>query len=471
MEGEGFMGERKSRTERDSLGEVEVPRDALYGPQTQRAAINFQFSGIRFPRRFLAALAMIKGVAASANAELGLLDPHVAEAVAAAAREVEDGLHDSQFPLDIFQTGSGTSTNMNANEVIASLATRLAGREVHPNDHVNLGQSSNDVIPTAIRVSATRELVENLLPGLTHLEDTLSAKAVAVEGIVKTGRTHLMDAVPIRMGQEVGGWAAQVRDAGKRVESAIPAMSALPIGGTAVGTGLNTHPQFGARVVQRLVAATGLPFTVSPNYFASMSSQDAAVELSGQLRGVAVSLLKIANDLRWMNSGPAAGLGEIALPALQPGSSMMPGKVNPVIPEAVSMVCAQVIGNDAAILMAGASSEFQLNLMQPLVAWNLLTSIGLLSAATRALADKAIAGFTVDEVRVADALRKNQAMVTALAARIGYDRCADIVRESLATGATIEEVASKTLGLNSEEVRRLLDPARMTHPGFPDREP
>jgi fumarate hydratase class II len=465
------MSERKVRTDRDSLGEVEVPRDALYGPHTQRALINFQLSGIRFPRPFLAALAMIKGAAAAVNAELGLLDPRVAEAIAAAAKEVEDGLHDSQFPLDIFQTGSGTSTNMNANEVIASLATRLGGREVHPNDHVNLGQSSNDVIPTAIRVSATRELVGNLVPGLAHLADTLSAKAVAVEGIVKTGRTHLMDAVPIRMSQEVGGWEAQVRDAAARVKSTIPSMSALPVGGTAVGTGLNTHPEFGARVVLRMAAATGSPFTVSPNCFASMSSQDGAVELSGQLRGVAVTLLKIANDLRWMNSGPAAGLGEITLPALQPGSSMMPGKVNPVIPEAVAMVCAQVIGNDAAVLMAGASSEFQLNLMQPLVAWNLLSSIGLLSVATRALADKAIAGFTVDEVRVADALRRNPAIVTALAPRIGYDRCAEIVRESIATGTTIEAVARKTLGLNSDEVRRLLDPERMTYPGFPGREP
>ncbi len=465
------MSEREVRTDRDSLGEVEVPRHALFGPQTQRASINFQFSGFRFPRPFLAALAMIKGAAAAVNAELGLLDPRVAEAIAAAAREVEDGLHHSQFPLDIFQTGSGTSTNMNANEVIASLATRLAGRDVHPNDHVNLGQSSNDVIPTAIRVGATRELVGDLLPGLAHLADTLLAKATAVEGIVKTGRTHLMDAVPIRMSQEVGGWEAQVRDAAARVKSTVPSMSALPIGGTAVGTGLNTHPEFGARVVWRMAAATGLPFTVSPNYFASMSSQDTAVELSGQLRGVAVTLLKIANDLRWMNSGPASGLGEITLPALQPGSSMMPGKVNPVIPEAVAMVCAQVIGNDAAILMAGASSEFQVNLMQPLVAWNLLSSIGLLGAAVRALADKAIAGFTVDEVRVADALRKNPAIVTALAPRIGYDRCAEVVRESIATGTTIEEVARKTLGLNSEEVRRLLDPERMTYPGFPGREP
>jgi fumarate hydratase class II len=280
-----------------------------------------------------------------------------------------------------------------------------------------------------------------------------------------------MDAVPIRMSQEVGGWEAQVRDAGTRMKSTIPSMSALPMGGTAVGTGLNTHPEFGARVVRRMAAATGLPFTVSPNYFASMSSQDSAVELSGQLRGVAVTLLKIANDLRWMNSGPAAGLGEICLPALQPGSSMMPGKVNPVIPEAVAMICAQVIGNDAAILMAGASSEFQLNVMQPLVAWNLLSSTGLLSAATRALADQAIAGFAVNEARVADAVGKTQAIVTALAPRIGYDGCAEIVRESLATGATIEEVACKRLRLSSEEVRRLLDPARMTQPGFPDRKP
>lgn len=436
--------------------------EALYGAQTRLAVENFQFSGIRFPRPFLAALAMIKGAAAAVNGELGLLDPALAGAIGAAAHEVESGAHDDQFPVDIFQTGSGTSTNMNANEVIASLAGAMVGRAVHPNDHVNMGQSSNDVIPAAIRISAAREVTGRLLPALTHLETVLMSKALSVEAVVKTGRTHLMDAVPIRMSQEIGGWEAQVRDAGERVRSTIPSLTALPIGGTAVGTGLNTHPEFGMRVARRISNTTGMSFSVCDNYFAAMGSQDTAVALSGQLRGAAVTLLKIAHDLRWMNSGPDAGLGEIRLPALQPGSSIMPGKVNPVIPEAVSMICAQVIGNDTAILMAGCSSEFQLNVMQPLVAWNLLSSISLLSAAAMGLADKAVAGFTVNEGRIAAAVRRNQSLVTALAPKIGYDRCAAIVKESVATGKTIEEIAMLEPGLDSDEVRRLLDPARMT---------
>ncbi len=411
---------------------------------------------------------MIKGAAAEVNAELGLLDSRMAEAIAAAAHEVRDGAHDEQFPLDIFQTGSGTSTNMNANEVIASLAARGAGAAVHPNDHVNLGQSSNDVIPTATRVSVVRELAGGLIPALDHLADTLAAKAAGLAGVVKTGRTHLMDALPLRMSQEAGGWEAQVRDASGRLRTALTSFSALPIGGTAVGTGFNTHPEFGSRVAARLAAEAGLPFTASGNYFAAMGSQDGAVEVSAQLRGAAVTLLKISNDLRWMNSGPAAGLGEITLPALQPGSSMMPGKVNPVIPEAVAMICAQVIGLDAAILAAGTSGNFQLNVMQPLVAWNLLTAIELLGGAARALADRAVAGFTVNEGRIAQAVGQNPVLVTALAPRIGYDRCAAIAHRALESGRSIEEVAQEESGLSALELRELLDPARMTRPGFPE---
>ena len=462
------MSAGRTRKERDSLGEVEVPAGALYGAQTQRAAANFRFSGLRFPRAFLAALGTIKGAAAEVNAELGLLDPRLAEAIAAAAREVGGGAHDDQFPLDIFQTGSGTSTNMNANEVIASLASRRWGAAVHPNDHVNLGQSSNDVIPTATRVSVAGELAGSLIPALDHLADTLASKAAGLEGVVKSGRTHLMDALPLRMSQEAGGWEAQVRDASGRLRLALSSFSGLPLGGTAVGTGFNTHAEFGSRVAARLSSQTGLRFTVSRNYFAALGSQDAALEVSAQLRGAAVTLLKISNDLRWMNSGPAAGLGEITLPALQPGSSMMPGKVNPVIPEAVAMICAQVIGLDAAILSAATSGNFQLNVMQPLVAWNLLTAVELLSGAARALADRAVAGFTVHEERIAAAVRQNPVLVTALARRIGYDRCAAIVHRALESGKSIEDVAREESGLSAGELRNLLDPARMTHPGFPE---
>jgi fumarate hydratase class II len=446
----------------DSLGDVRVPRDALYGPQTQRAIENFAFSNFRFPRPFLRALGLIKKCAAEANGELNLLDRDMAAAIAEAADQVERGLHDAQFPLDIFQTGSGTSTNMNANEVVATLASRICGKKVHPNDHVNLGQSSNDVIPAAIHLSAAQEVTGRLLPAIDRLAAAIQAKAREVDHVVKTGRTHLMDAVPMRMSQEFGGWEAQLRAAAARIESAMPRILELPLGGTAIGTGLNADPRFGAQVVSRIAKASGLPFTPSRNLFASISSQDASLELSAQLRGLAVSLLKIANDLRWMNSGPVAGLAEISLPALQPGSSIMPGKVNPVIPEAVAMICAQVIGNDATIMIAAQSGAFQLNTMLPVIAWNLLSSIHLLSGAAEALGSKAIAGFAVNEDRLRELAAKNPILATALAPLIGYDRSAEIAQEVVRTGRTVFEVAREKTSLSEAELRDILDPAKMT---------
>jgi fumarate hydratase class II len=446
----------------DSLGDVRVPADALYGPQTQRAVENFRFSDFRFPRPFLAALGLIKKCAAEINGELGLLDHGVAAAIARAAEEVEKGVHDAQFPLDIFQTGSGTSTNMNANEVIATLASRISGKQVHPNDHVNLGQSSNDVIPAAIHLSAAQEVTHRLLPSIAALADAIAAKARAVDHVVKTGRTHLMDAVPLRMSQELGGWEAQLRAAAARIESTMPRILELPLGGTAIGTGLNADPRFGARVVSRIAKSCGLPFTRSPNLFAAISSQDASVELSAQLRGLAVSLLKIANDLRWMNSGPVTGLAEISLPALQPGSSIMPGKVNPVIPEAVAMICAQVIGSDATILVAGQASAFQLNTMLPVIAWNLLTSIHLLSGAMDSLGTKAIAGFVVNETRLAELAGRNPILATALAPLIGYDQSAEIAKEVVRSGRGVREVALEKTSLSENELCKILDPAKMT---------
>jgi fumarate hydratase, class II len=456
------MDDRNVRIVRDSLGEVEVPAGALYGAQTQRAITNFTFSGFRFPRPFLAALGLIKKSAAQVNSDLGLLAPDMAEAIEAAAQEVQSGQHDSHFPIDIFQTGSGTSTNMNANEVIATLAAVRYGKAVHPNDHVNLGQSSNDVIPTAIHVSAAIEVSGGLLPALRQLVATITAKAEELNHVVKTGRTHLMDAVPIRMGQELGGWAAQVRAAIERIESTLPRVLELPMGGTAIGTGLNTHPHFGERVVRRIRQESGLEFTLSRNFFAGISSQDASLELSAQLRGLAVSLLKIANDLRLMNSGPVAGLAEISLTALQPGSSIMPGKVNPVIPEAVAMICAQVIGNDSAILIAAQSGAFQLNTMLPLIAWNLLSSIDLLTEAVGSLGAQAISGFSVNVVRVQGFAMKNPILATALAPRIGYELSASIAKEALHSGRTVVEVALEKTSLSEEELREILDPAKMT---------
>jgi fumarate hydratase class II len=460
------MAEQAVRIERDSMGEVRVPAQALYGAQTQRAVDNFPVSGLRFPRAFLRALGMLKGAAAAVNQELGLLEPEVASAIQQAARQVEEGSFDDEFPIDIFQTGSGTSTNMNANEVVAALASRQLKRKVHPNDHVNMSQSSNDVIPAAIHLSAALEVKQALIPALEHLAKTIERRAAELDHVVKTGRTHLMDALPVRMGQELGGWSAQVRMGMERLASTLPRLCELALGGTAVGTGVNAHPEFGRRVAARLAAQTGLPLVASRNYFASLSSQDAAVELSGQLKTAAVALMKIANDLRWMNSGPQAGLAEIALPDLQPGSSIMPGKVNPVIPEAVAMVGAQVIGNDATITVAGQSGNFQLNVMLPVAAYNLLQSVALLARAAALLADKAIAGFAVNEARVAELVDKNPILVTALNPVIGYEQGAKIAKRAYAEGRRVKEVAAEMTALSRQELDRILDPRRMTEGGI-----
>jgi fumarate hydratase class II len=460
------MAEAKSRIERDSMGELKVPADALWGAQTQRAVENFPVSGLRMPRAFLRALGLIKQAAAATNKELKLLDAATADAIAKAAAEVAEGRHDAQFPVDVFQTGSGTSSNMNANEVIAHLASNSLGRAVHPNDHVNMGQSSNDVIPTAIHVSAALELEQKLLPALRHLARALERKAHELRDVVKTGRTHLMDAMPVTFEQELGGWRAQIENGIARLEATRPRLLALAQGGTAVGTGINADPRFGALFAARLAAATGTGFKPNSNYFEALSAQDTALELSGHCKVVAVSLMKIANDLRWMNSGPLAGLGEIALPALQPGSSIMPGKVNPVVPEAVAMVAAQVIGNDATVTVAAQSGNFQLNVMLPVIALNLLQSLELLGSAARLLADSAISGFTVNRERVAEALDRNPILVTALNPVIGYVKGAAIAKKAYAEGRPVREVAQKSTQLGQDELERLLDPLELTRGGI-----
>lgn len=459
------MSKKSHRTVRDSMGELQVPEDALWGAQTQRAVENFPISGIPMPRRFIAALGLVKWAAAGANAELGLLSTDKAVAIQKAALEVVTGKYDRHFPIDVFQTGSGTSSNMNANEVIASLATADLGTEVHPNDHVNMSQSSNDVIPTCVHVSAVMGIREDLLPALTGLAETLDAKAEALANVVKTGRTHLMDAMPVTMGQELNGWRAQIVSAGERLADSLKRLQKLAQGGTAVGTGINAHPKFGAKVATLLAEQTGHPFSASDELFESLSSQDAAVETSGQLRVLAVSLTKISNDLRWMNAGPLAGIGEIALPALQPGSSIMPGKVNPVIPEAVAMVCAQVVGNDATIAMAGQSGNFQLNVMLPVVAHNLLQSIEILSSASRVLGEKAIAGFTVNQGNIDRAVGRNPILVTALNPVIGYELGAAVAKKAYAEGRPVKDVAREMTDLTDEELDRLLDPASLTEGG------
>jgi fumarate hydratase class II len=456
----------KVRIERDSMGELRVPADALWGAQTQRAVQNFPLSGLKMPRAFIRALGLIKEAAAGANQELGELDATLAAAISKAAREVAEGRHDDQFPVDVFQTGSGTSSNMNANEVIAHLARRGAACEVHPNDHVNMGQSSNDVIPTAIHVSAALELEQKLLPALRELHAALDRKAAELAEVVKTGRTHLMDAMPVTLGQELGGWRSQIGSNIARLESGRARLLALAQGGTAVGTGINAHPGFGERFASKLARSTGLAFTASQDYFEALSCQDTAVELSGQLKVLAVSLTKIANDLRWMNSGPLAGLAEIALPALQPGSSIMPGKVNPVIPEAVAMIAAQVIGNDLTITVGGQAGNFQLNVMLPVIAYNLLQSLDLLASAAHALAQDAIAGFTVNQARIAEALDRNPILVTALNPVIGYEKGAAIAKQAYAEGKPILEVAQKMTDLSAGELKQLLDPRELTRGGI-----
>lgn len=455
----------KFRTERDSMGELKVPAKALYGAQTQRAVDNFPVSGLTMPREFIRALGLIKSAAAEANVKLGHLDKASAKAIRAAAEQVAAGGVDEHFPIDVFQTGSGTSSNMNANEVIAHLA-EAAGTTVHPNDHVNAGQSSNDVIPTAILVSASLATTEKLLPALKHLRKTIDTRAKELKKVVKTGRTHLMDAMPITFGQELSGWSAQIADASERITDTLKRTRRLPQGGSAVGTGINADPKFGPAVAVELTKLTGVKFESSENYFAGMAAQDAPVELSGQLRALAVAVMKIANDLRWMNSGPLAGLGEIELPALQPGSSIMPGKVNPVIPEAAAMVAAQVIGNDATIAVAGASGNFQLNVMLPVIAYNLLQSIEILSNVIVLLADKAIAGFKVNEEHIREALDKNPILVTALNPVIGYEKGAATAKQAYKEKRPIMDVALETTGLSKAELARLLDPATLTKGGI-----
>jgi len=454
------------RTERDSMGELQVPADALWGAQTQRAVENFPISGLTLPREFIRALGLIKAAAAAANLKLGHLKPKQAQAIGKAAQRVIAGELDAQFPIDIFQTGSGTSSNMNANEVIAHVATTASKVKIHPNDHVNYGQSSNDVIPTAIQVSATLATTEQLLPALKHLRKTLDKRARELRNVAKTGRTHLMDAMPVTFGQEVSGWSAQVGSAIERIEDTLKRMRRLPQGGTAVGTGINADPKFANAICSELSKATGVKFAPLDNFFEGMSAQDAAVELSGQLKALACALMKISNDLRWMNSGPLAGLAEIELPALQPGSSIMPGKVNPVIPEAMTMVCAQVIGNDATITVGGLSGNFQLNVMLPVIAYNLLQSISILANASRLLADKAIAGFKVNAARVKEALALNPILVTALNPVIGYEKGAATAKQAYKQQRPILDVALETTGLSKQQLQKLLDPVALTRGGI-----
>ncbi len=463
------MSSQEFRIEHDSLGEVSVPKDALYAAQTQRAVDNFPISPLRFPRQFIRAVGLIKGAAAAVNLDLDQLDAEMAAAIQGACAEIAQGAYDAHFPLDIFQTGSGTSTNMNANEVIATLASRILGRGVHPNDHVNMGQSSNDVIPSAIHVSAYLAVAEELLPALRHLQQTLDAKAAEVDDIVTTGRTHLMDAMPIRLSQELGGWSNQIDKGQRRLRDALARLAELAQGGTAVGTGINAHPQFGDRIAAKLAQMTGQPFRPSENYFESLSSQDAAVEMSGQLKTIATSLMKMANDLRWMNSGPIAGIAEIELPALQPGSSIMPGKINPVIPEAVAMVAAQVTGNDLTITIGGQSGSFQLNVMLPVIGYNLLQSVSLLAGASRLLADRAIAGFTVNAERIGQLVDRNPILVTALNPVIGYELGAQIAKTAYAQGRTLKEVALEMTDLSADELDELLDPRKLTEGGIQQR--
>jgi fumarate hydratase class II len=453
------------RIERDSMGELRVPTDALYGAQTQRAVENFRISGLPMPRGFIRALGLVKAACAAVNAELGLLPPKLAKPIRAAARRVAAGEFDAHFPVDVFQTGSGTSSNMNANEVIAHVASGAARLAIHPNDHVNMGQSSNDVVPTALQVAGCLAASADLLPALDHLRTTIDRRARELRRVAKTGRTHLMDAMPLTFGQELSGWSAQNGSSMERIRDAIGRLRRLPIGGTAVGTGINADPRFGRRVALQLAKDSGVRFQVAGNAYEHMSAQDSAVELSGQLRVLACALMKICNDLRWMNSGPLAGIGEIELPALQPGSSIMPGKVNPVIPEATCMVCAQVIGNDAAITIAGQSGNFQLNVMLPLIAYNLLQSIELLSNASRALADTSIAGFTVRRDRVAAALERNPILVTALNPVIGYELGAATAKQAYREGRPILEVAHETTGIPVARLARLLDPLALTRGG------
>ncbi len=457
------------RVERDTMGEVRVPAHALYRAQTQRAVENFPLSGQRLERAHIRALAQIKAAAAAVNADLGVIDQARADAIAAAAAEVADGRHDEHFPVDVFQTGSGTSSNMNTNEVLATLAAQKLGEPVHPNDHVNASLSSNDVFPSSVHLAAAAAVSDDLLPALDHLASALEAKAEEFAETVKSGRTHLMDATPVTLGQEFSGYAAQVRYGVERLRSVLPRLAELPLGGTAVGTGINTPAGFARLVIERLAADTGLPVTEARNHFEAQGARDALVEASGQLRVVAVGLYKIVNDLRWMGSGPRAGLRELAIPDLQPGSSIMPGKVNPVVPEAVRMVCAQVIGNDAAVAFAGSQGDFELNVMIPVMASNLLGSVRLLANASRLTADKCVAGLVANVEVMRGYAESSPSIVTPLNRYLGYDEAASIAKQSLAEGKTIRQVVVErghveSGALTEEQLDTALDVLRMTHP-------
>ena len=457
------------RIERDTMGEVQVPKAAKYRAQTQRAVENFPISGTPLEVAQIAALARIKAAAAMVNAELGVVDDDVADAISAVADEVVSGQWNGEFPIDVFQTGSGTSSNMNMNEVLATLASERLGRSIHANDHVNASQSSNDVFPSSIHLAATDAVVNDLIPALQHLQSSLSRKAEEFATVVKSGRTHLMDATPVTLGQEFGGYAAQVEYGVERLQSSLPRLAELPLGGTAVGTGINTPPGFAAKVIDRLVEATGLPLTEARDHFEAQGARDGLVEASGQLRTIAIGLYKIVNDLRWMGSGPRAGLAEIRLPDLQPGSSIMPGKVNPVVPEAVAMVCAQVVGNDAAVAWGGGAGSFELNVMLPMLARNLLESIRLLANASRLLADKCVDGIEADVERNREYAESSPSIVTPLNRYIGYENAAAVAKKALAERKTIRDVVIeegyvKRGDLTEEQLDEALDVLRMTHP-------
>ncbi len=456
------------RIEKDSMGELKVPVDALYGAQTQRAINNFPISGLTMPREFIKALGLIKAAAAAANHQLGHMDQATCDAIRSAAKQVQSGAVDAHFPIDVFQTGSGTSSNMNCNEVISHLASTDA-LAVHPNDHVNMGQSSNDVIPTAIALSATLNTALNLLPALSHLASVCRNKAEQLSDVVKTGRTHLMDAMPVTFGQELNTWASLIETNAARLKDCLTRVSQLPQGGTAVGTGINADARFGALFAAQVSDETGVSFTSMDNKFDGISAQDNIVELSGQLKVTATTLMKMANDLRWMNSGPLAGIGEIALPSLQPGSSIMPGKVNPVIPEAVAMVCAQVMGNDATVTVAGQSGNFQLNVMLPVIAYNVLQSIHILTTASQQLADAAIAGFEVNHDAVSENVGRNPILVTALNPVIGYELGAKIAKQAYKEKRSVLDVTLENTDLTEAEIKAILDPIKLTTGGIEEK--
>jgi fumarate hydratase, class II len=466
------MPETQFRTEKDSMGEMKVPADAYYGASTARAVENFPISDLRFSRRFIAAMGLVKWAAAEVNHKLGLFDERRKQLIQQAAQEVFDGKLDAQFVVDIFQTGSGTSTNMNANEVISARANEIAtgkrgGKDpVHPNDHVNQEQSSNDSIPTAMHISAAVAIKETLIPALQHLADALDKKAKQFDDVVKIGRTHLQDATPIRLGQEISGYAAQAKLSVERAKRAIHALRELPLGGTAVGTGINSHPDYAKQAIKVIAQKTGIDFVEAANHFESQAAKDGIVEASGQLKTIAISLSKIANDIRWLSSGPRCGIGEISIPATQPGSSIMPGKVNPVMSEMVLQVAAQVIGNDAAIAFAGSGlgSTFELNVMMPVMAYNLLQSIELLAAASRVFADRTVAGLEANRERCEGLVEQSLAMCTSLAPLVGYDKAADMAKESFKTGKTVRQVAQERKLMSDAELNKALDAKRMTQP-------